>query len=408
MLLSWNHKHLFSRFSESCRALLLLTLPGAVAAAKALPLDLRAGGGDSSPDPLNQPFFLSATQDPVASSYVTSNAYPLARPAAAGAPSKKKRGRKKVHMLPDHIPDENKTPQLKALEAFVMKYQQQLEDIDLSGVEDPIILHYIIVSHPSIVAHKEVIKFKRRLQYLEMLVHLLNMTLAKGHHDRVMEWLLEGFQWLSKRNEVLLNPRVLQKAAAGEPPVAGKGKLGKASHLFSTVPSKCDLKKYSQKALTAGQSSGSVKGDVSTGGKHGREHVTSGAEHPQKGGRDYPSSGTADHPHKGGRDHTTSGTEPSQASKSKKGTSLASTRAPPSSLVRREPVFSGGRDFYIRKSLQHSVAAELSTQIRITKEDLEAKSVFVLISRLPEMWRTHKCRYIRRDLFIATCRLTTL
>lgn len=376
MLLSWSNKNLFSRFAESSRALLLLTLPGAVAAAKALP----QVGGATSPDPLGQPSFLASTQDPAASSYVAVNAYPLAR-APVGAPSgKKKRGRKKVHMLPDRIPEENKTPQLKALEAFVMKYHHQMEDVDLSGGEDPIILHYIIVSHPSIVAHKDVLKFKRRPQYLEMLVHLLNMTLAKGHHDRVMEWLGEGFQWLSKRNEVLLNPRVLHKVTAGEHPVVGKGKLAKASHLFSAVPSKADLKKYSQKTLQARQSAGSVKGE---GGKHGRDHATSGTE---KG------------------DHLTSTAEPPQASKNKKashGTSMASMKAPPSSLVRREPVFSGGRDFYIRKSLQNSLAAELSSQIRITKEDLEAKSVFVLISRLPEMWRAHKCRYSKGRLGIS-------
>ena len=39
-----------------------------------------------------------------------------------------------------------------------------------------------------------------------------------------------------------------------------------------------------------------------------------------------------------------------------------------------------------------SMAAELSTQIKITKEDLEAKSVYVLITKLPDMWRLHKCR----------------
>lgn len=358
MLLQWNSKLLFSRLTESCRTVLLITLSGAVAASKAS-LGLKMVGGAISPvdDPLTQPAFLSFTQDPTIPTVDRSS---FARPALGGpGTTRRKRGRKKVHLLPDRIADENKTPQLKAFESFVMKYHSQLDDVDLSGGEDPIILHYVIVSHPSTVAHKEVLKFKRRPQYLEMLVHLVNMTLAKGHHDRVMEWLAEGFQWLSKRNEVLLNPRVTQKLA-GEHAVSGKGKLAKASHLFSAVPSKIDLKKSSQKALGPVHSS-------SAGGKHSRDHVTSGSK---------------------GKDHLASSEH--LVTKGKK-PSTSSIKAP-LTVARREPMFSGGREFYIRHSLRHSLAAELSSQIRITKEDLEAKSVYIIIMKLPDMWRIHRCR----------------
>lgn len=355
MLLSWNHKPLFSRFTESCRAVLLLTMSEAMVASKAPSISLKT----SFPDPLAQPFLL-ASQDATTSSNPTVTTCPLAKLAN----SKKKKSRKKVHLLPDHIPEENKTQQFKALEAFVMKYQHQADDIDLGGGEDPIILHYVMNSYPSITAHKELIKFKRRPQYLEMLVHLVNITIAKGHHDRVMEWLAEAFQWLGKRNEVLLNPR---KQVAEQPPTTGKGKLAKTSHLFSS--SKMDLKKSSHKGLqTAGASMGSMKGGG--GSKQGSKDQVANVNEPGPRGPQA---------------------EPSQSSKSKK-SSLASARAAATAVVKREPVLSGGKEFHLRNSLQLSLAAELSSQIRITKEDLETKSVFVLITKLPDIWRTHKAR----------------
>jgi hypothetical protein len=287
--------------------------------------------------------------------------------------SKKKKSRKKVHLSPNHVADENKTQQFKALEAFVMKYHHSMDDVDLSGGEDPIILHYMIASYPSITAHKEVMKFKRRPHYLEMLVHLVNTTLAKGHHDRVMEWLGEGFLWLSKRNEVLLNPRKDQSGT-------GKGRLAKPSNLFSAGPSKIDLKKSSQKLNTAGGSSGSMKAISSgsaVGGKHTKDQKPGVSEHAK--GKD--------------RRMTCNDLDPTRGKKTSNTASFCSTRVAATAIVRREPVLSGGREFYIRNSLRQSVAAELSSQIRITKEDLEAKSVFILITKLPEIWRTHRSRY---------------
>ena len=366
-LLSWNHKPLFSRFTESCRAVLLLTMSEAVAAYKAPPISLKT----SSPDPLTQgPCFLLATQDATTSSYATLTANPLTR-LTAGPSTKKKRSRKKVHLFPDHISDENKTQQFKALEAFVMKYQHQADDVDLGGGEDPIVLHHVISTCPSIAAHKELIKFKRRPQYLEMLVHLVTVTIAKGHHDRVMEWLAEGFQWLGRRNEVLLNPR---KQVSEQPSTGGKGKLAKTSHLFSAVPSKVDLKKsFHKRFQTAGGSPGSTKAAGSAGGKQGsKDQATGGYDQGLKCPQ----------------------TDLSLSSKSKKTSSLASARAAATAVAKREPVLSGGREFYLRNSMRMSLAAELSTQIKITKEDLETKSVFVLITKLPDMWRTHKTRYV--------------
>ena len=100
MLLSWNRKALFSRFTESCRALLLLTLPGAMAASRAPPVDLRLGAV-ASPDPLSGVSVLSATQEPALSTCVNENTHTMV-PLVVGPSGKRKKGRKKVrHEISD-------------------------------------------------------------------------------------------------------------------------------------------------------------------------------------------------------------------------------------------------------------------------------------------------------------------
>lgn len=336
---------------------MLTTLSGAVANSLA-PLADSALEEATSATPLDQSSFISSMQDTALSSFVTViNSITTIQPPLDSS-TKKKKGRKKVHILADHIPEENKTPELKAIEAFLIANQQQIDDLDLSGGEDPIILHYIISSHPSIVAHREVLKFKRRPQFLEMLVELLNLTLAKGHFDRVMEWAAEGFQWLTRRNEVLLNPRITQRIT-GEQVLVGKGKLAKASHLFSSVPSKADLKKYTQRTNQNATNVVTVPMASTEGASKSRDRTTSG------------------------------GTEVTQSVGRKKGSHGNSL---PRSIQSRREAVASARLYSVRKSMMPSIAAELSSQMRITKEDLEAKSVFVLITKLPELWRLHRCR----------------
>lgn len=387
MLLSWHSKTLFHRFTESARSLLLVTLNGAVLNAMAPPTDAAAlteeeggaggGGALSSSGPLDHHQQQQETFFPV-SSFTTGPATAFSslvtvatgagstRPTQESAVGKRKKGRKKVHILSDHIPDESKTAELRAIEAFIVAHQQQMDDVELTGGEDPVILHYLITSHPSIVAHRELVKFKRRPQYIEMLSHLLTSTVSKGHFDRVTEWAAEAFQWLARRNEVLLNLKYAQRATAGggEQAFAGKGKAAKASHLFSNVPSKVDVKKSSQRSS---QSSGTLAATSKIAPVHGSRHYGTDSGEKRKSTHRY-------HPARG------------------HGTSL------PRAVVlqcRREAI-SSDRQFSFRKPLLATMCTELAAQVKLTKEDLEAKSVFVLVTKLPEAWRLHRCRSVTR------------
>ena len=365
LLLSWHNKPLFARFTESVRTLMVVTLSGA-AANQSTPQGEITLAEATSTTPLEQSSFISSIQDTAISGFasvINSNVQP-----ALDSGVKKKKGRKKVHILSDHIPDEQKTAELKAMEAFVVTNQQQIEDLDLTGGEDPVVLHYIIHTHPSIVAHREVLKFKRRPQFLEMFVHLLNLTLAKGHFDRVLEWASEGFQWLGRRNEILLNPRMTQKIT-GEQILASKGKLSDSSHLFSSLPTKADLKKFVQRAREA---SASIPGSSMV--------TVPVAAHSAPG-----------------RKHSRIIDTASVGSKTTKSSQDTTAIPRPGTRGRREAVVSA-QQFNVRKSMLPNLAAELNSRLRITKDDLDAKTCYVLITQLTELWKLHKCRYVGCNL----------
>ncbi len=90
------------------------------------------------------------------------------------------------------------------------------------------------------------------------------------------------------------------------------------------------------------------------------------------------------------RDHLTSAELAQSKKMSHRSPSTGSVRPLANIPARMEPI--SGKQYLIRKSMLPSVAAELSSLIRITKEDLEAKAVYVLITKLPDMWRAHKSR----------------
>ena len=376
MLLQWNKKSSFSQYTESVRTLLLLTLEGAVSGSK---VGVTMHHSVPSVEPITCNNLLCAASDsPV---YLPTDTHPSGNRHPQTIKQKKK-ARKRVHILTD-IPDDHKTAEFKAFEAFLIAHQQ-LDDLDLNGGEDPTLLHNIITSHHSFVAYKEVSKFKRRPQYLEMLVHLLHSTLNKGHQDRVMEWVAEGFQWLTRRNEVLLNPRITQRITGEE--LMGKGKTLKGSHLISNSPSKTVLKKFGRRASQTGQTG--VPGVASTVVR--RDHVN--RDHPSPKNQEHASPrdhvSPREHPipeELCSRDHLNSPVDHSKFKKHSHPGVSAST------LARRDAI-SARR--YMRKSLQPSTTVELSQLIRVTREDLEAKSATVLITKLPELWRNHKCRYV--------------
>lgn len=355
-LITWQKKSLFSRFTDSARSLLLISLPGTVASAATPPTNFPMLRED--PSATNAPDqSVSSLQDTGILSTGGPSVTSL-HPGGDPAPTKKRKGRRKLHILAD-IPDEGKSAELKALEAFIITNQQHMEDMDLSGGEDPTILHYIIATQPTVVGHREVMKFRRRPQFLEMLTRLVTLTLSKGHFDRVMEWTNEGFLWLSRRNEVLLNPRYIQRMT-GEQLLAGSGKNGggrksnKTSNIFSNTASKQDIRRFIAQRPTQQTIRVPVVPEAGQAG--------TGSGKPVKEQADY-------------------------AIMKKRGSISKAV------LGRREAVASA-RQFSVRKSILPSLAAELSSQMRITKEDLEAKSVYVLLTKLPEMWRMHRCRSV--------------
>ena len=69
---------------------------------------------------------------------------------------------------------------------------------ELSGNEDPSILHAYIAYLPSRLAYREVAKFKRRARFLEFLVQVAQKGLTEGEVEQVLEWCDDADQWLQK------------------------------------------------------------------------------------------------------------------------------------------------------------------------------------------------------------------
>lgn len=107
----------------------------------------------------------------------------------------------------DEMTDNSKSVEYRAFEGFLLSRAPPSEEIELSGSEDPILLHAIIATYTSNSAHKELFKFRRRPQYLEYFVHLATATLNKGHTEKVFGWCRDAFTWVSRRNELLLSPK---------------------------------------------------------------------------------------------------------------------------------------------------------------------------------------------------------
>ncbi|GFO44544.1 hypothetical protein PoB_007104900 [Plakobranchus ocellatus] len=112
--------------------------------------------------------------------------------------------------------------ELKALEAHMLSVTKAATaEHELSGSEDPSILHSYISYLPSFIAFKEVVKFKRRQRYLEFLVHVSQKGLTEGLADQVVLWCEDGIQWLTKRNESIIGTRAFLNKQPGAVTVSG-------------------------------------------------------------------------------------------------------------------------------------------------------------------------------------------
>ena len=342
MLIYWHHRALFSIFTETAKSMLTLTMSAAVEVAKAAGRNFPTAGEISS-DNLTQPSFLSSLHDPAMNSYVTISSIPNIIVPYQNPSGKKKKNRRRAYVAANQIPYVDKSIEFRSIEAFLaMNQYVSVDDMDLiSGGEDPVILHAVIHCHSTITSYKEVYKFRRRPQFLEYLVHLSSVALSKGHGDKVMEWLGEAFLWFSKRNEIILS----------QP----KGLI----ELSSTTKAKGGLKV---------PCAASVSSKVTPVSKsHSQKTSQSISRQPSRLACDTSS----------------------KQVKSKKRLDV-STNQQSQVTLKDQPT----RRFNTGKAVIPPRVVEVSQRVKITREDLEAKSIAIISTQLLEMWRQHKCRYM--------------
>lgn len=271
------------------------------------------------------------------------------------------------------------------MEAFLLRFNSNLTDeFELHGGENPILLHAVIANLSSVQAHKEVHKFRRRPPYLEILVHLLNSSLMKGYVDKVMEWIQEAFQWLSRRNDLLLTSRLAPNQAKHSDTQRSRMKFNKMSRAMSPFlgstntrtsvksgrvsPTGSTVSKQPGSPRSGSPRPGSPRAQSPTGSINSKRPLSAGGSTNSK----RPQSGSSG---------TTSGK--SAASGGTAGTSRR--EASQSTTTKR---------FTTKRALAFiNQAAELSQKVKITKDDLEFKSCMILVTSLPEMWLNYRNRY---------------
>ncbi|XP_078673131.1 cilia- and flagella-associated protein 54-like isoform X2 [Branchiostoma floridae x Branchiostoma belcheri] len=101
--------------------------------------------------------------------------------------------------------------ELKALEAHMLRLARQAQSDELTGQEDPNVLHAYVAALPSRQAYKEVIKFKKRARFLEFFVQVAQKAVMEGHLQNVLDWCQDSLLWLKKRNEGMVAVRGLAR-----------------------------------------------------------------------------------------------------------------------------------------------------------------------------------------------------
>ena len=289
---------------------------------------------------------------------------------------KKKKGRKKLIAAADQLSDEAKSSEYKAFEAFLMSthsHHQGVDDLDLTGQEDPVILHAVIANLSSQQAYKEVHKFRRRPQYLEYLVHLCTLTVAKGGQERVMGWIQEAFQWLKKRNELLLSPKSLQV----KPP----GGAHAQQKMRTTMSARGSATALTQAKTTAGRHTSLTTLAHTT--------TTAAAKGHTIGAKESKAVLHSTAPKGEGASKVGTGATTSKALLAIPSQHTAATTGQKKQLqISRKPSAMGKR---LGPATSRNLDVSLS--VKITRDDIEYKAHILVGTLLPEMWRKHKCRY---------------
>jgi len=392
MLVSKGNKSLFTTFCNCAKPLLLQTMPAAISVDVA---NQERGGGeeaDNQKEDKEEHSTLSTSRTPVPQSGATashdlgshSSLLPIASLAQKNTPAKKKKRVKRTLFIVDSLPDEQKTAHFKAIEAFLISRQHGIsipEDVDLYGGEDPVILHAVMTNQPLLQAYREVAKFKRRPQFLEMMVHFVTMALGRGHSEKSIEWIQDAFQWLHKRNDTLLALNVVRSNVT----------TLQAQRVHTRRP-----KSTATKSKPSGTSGGTAAANANTS----NTTTATATAAPSKG------KGKAMQKSKSG-----SMMEPNnqQLAIPKPVTSVSQYSFPPKPSSRSGKVMvndaalrriSGSISIpanFSRTALKKAQWLNVRTsglvpQVRITKEDLEVKAVYVLMSILPSLWHKYKSR----------------
>ena len=377
MLVSKGDKSLFSGFCNLAKPLLLQTMPAALHAGL-VGLDDPADEDDDKEDRLSvsinrspAPQTNDSTGEPLGGS--VSSILPVAALAQKNAPAKKKKRSRKALFIMDSIPDDQKTAHYKAIEAFLISRQHGItisEDFDLHGGEDPVILHSIINSQPHQQAYKEVSKFKRRPQYLELMVHFVTTAIGRGHLEKTIEWLLDSFQWLNKRNDIILSSYVAKSNVTSLQAQRVNARRPK-SNTTKKKYTATNLDKQITRAASSISKSG--MGQKSAAGVPSKDSIISNKVVVKI---QQPAS-----------------SQESMAPKPSSKSTVAVNEAVVQRISGSVSVPSHFSRTAMKKAQWLAVrTSSVVSQVKITKEDLEVKAVYVLMSVLPRLWHTYKAR----------------
>lgn len=317
---------------------------------------------------VDQHSFLSGPQDLSMSSYSTITSGLGSLLPLFVRDRKRKMMRKNLAASADEVTDESNSAEFKVFEGFLLsQYTHLSENLDLTGLEDPKILHAVIATQTSQTAYREVQKFRKRPQYLEFFVYLANSTLAKGHIDWVMDWSKEVFLWLTRRNELLLisKPHVPAQSQT----FGNRGTSSKPIPKQQFQSSSCTAVRSASACLLRRRDLSPVSNKKQTKltvPLNNRQLMASNSKLTNGNKRGVVLLGA-------------SLNVPKQVANKPKGSMLLS-RSVLAKLKKFRPIMP-------------TKLLDMSLNVKITREDLETKAVLVLVSLMPAMWQKHKARW---------------
>ncbi|XP_075456664.1 cilia- and flagella-associated protein 54 isoform X2 [Ascaphus truei] len=107
------------------------------------------------------------------------------------------------HQKKQTLVAEKVNEQLSALEQNLLKMTNVSSGINLTGNEDPLLLHAVVSCWPLNSAFKEIMKFKKKSRFLEFFAQLLQRVVYEEKFLRATEWATIVFDHLKRRNENL-------------------------------------------------------------------------------------------------------------------------------------------------------------------------------------------------------------